>query len=119
MGKVEVNDIRLFAYHGCLGEETIIGSDYIVDIAVWADLTRASASDELSDTVDYVHLHRISKEEMQIPSKLLEHAARRIIDRILAELPMVQKARVGISKLNPPIGGDVRDVKITLKEKRS
>ena len=53
MGFVKVENIRVFAYHGCLPEETIIGSNYRVDLTVKADLKNASLSDDLKDTVDY------------------------------------------------------------------
>ena len=119
MGKVRVNNIRIFAYHGCLKEEASIGSDYRVDIVVSADLKTASQSDNLEDTVDYVHINAIVKEEMQIRSKLLEHVAKRISDRIFSELKLVSKVKISISKLNPPIGGDVEAVTVLLTEKRN
>jgi dihydroneopterin aldolase len=115
---INLNNIRVYAYHGCLPEETKIGSDYRVDISVDANLDVSAESDELSDTVDYVHLNKIVKEEMAIASKLLEHVAKRIIDRIFFELEMVKKAKVKVAKLNPPLGGDVEDVNITLSKKR-
>lgn len=118
MGKVIVTNIRLYAYHGCLEEESIIGSDYRVDVEINADLSKASTSDNLEDTIDYVHINAIVKEEMQIRSKLLEHVAKRISDRIFSELIQVIKVKISVSKLNPPIGGDVEAVTIILSEKR-
>ena len=118
MGKIQVNNIKVYAYHGCLDEEAKIGSDYRVDLEVEANLTKSSASDELSDTVDYVHLNHIVKEEMAIRSKLLEHVANRILKRILSELPMVQLATVSVAKINPPIGGNVADVVIIVSKSR-
>ncbi|MDO6491369.1 MULTISPECIES: dihydroneopterin aldolase [unclassified Cellulophaga] len=115
MGKIKVSTIKTYAYHGCLNEEALIGSDYLVNVTVDADLTQASISDELVDTVDYVHINHIVKEEMAIRSKLLEHVAKRIIDRIFSELPIVKASEVIVSKLNPPIGGDVEMVSITLQ----
>ncbi len=118
MGTIKVENIRTYSYHGCLEEEAKIGSDYRVDIAVKADLEKSSSSDRLSDTVDYVHLNLIAKQEMAIRSELLEHVAKRIIDRVLVEIPMVQKVKVAVSKINPPIGGDVEQVTVVLSEKR-
>ncbi len=118
MGKIRVEQIRVYAHHGCLQEETIIGSDYAVDVAIATNLKKASKSDDLSDTVDYVHINRIVKEEMKVPSKLLEHAGKRILDRIFVEISSVKKAKVSVSKINPPIGGDVKKVTVVLKEKR-
>ena len=119
MGKVLVENIRVYAHHGCLKEETLIGSEYRVDVSVSVDLSTASLSDNLSDTVDYVHINHIVKEEMKVPSKLLEHVAQKILNRVLLELKTVSKTRVSISKLNPPIGGDVEKVTVILSKKRS
>ena len=81
MGKIQVNNIKLYANHGCLEEEAKIGSWYRVDVQVSANLDKSSVTDNLNDTVDYVHLNHIVKEEMGIRSKLLEEVARRILDR--------------------------------------
>jgi dihydroneopterin aldolase len=118
MGIIKVKNIRVYAYHGCLIEEGKIGSDYRVDLTVRADLSKSAVSDNLSDTVDYVHLNKIVKEEMAIRSKLLEEVAKRILDRILDEINIVKKATVAVSKLNPPIGGNVAMVTIEMSKTR-
>ncbi|WP_027138069.1 dihydroneopterin aldolase [Gaetbulibacter saemankumensis] len=118
MGIIKVENIRVFAYHGCLAEETKIGSDYRVDLKVKANLQPSAKTDKLQDTVDYVLLNRIIKEEMAIPSHLLETVARRILDRIFNEDQLVTKASVSVSKLNPPIGGDVEKVTIKMTDTR-
>ena len=118
MGIIKVENIRVFSYHGCLKEETKIGSDYRVDLEVKADLRISAVSDQLSDTVDYVLLNKIVVEEMAQASKLLETVAKRILDRIFNEDPLVIKATVCVSKLNPPIGGDVEAVTIKMTRKR-
>ena len=118
MGIIKVENIRIYAYHGCLLEEGKIGSDYRVDIKVKANLETSAKSDELADTVDYVHLNKIVKEEMTIRSKLLEHVADRILNRVLNEILTVQTADVSVSKMNPPIGGNVEKVTVRLQKKR-
>jgi dihydroneopterin aldolase len=115
---ITLNNIRVYAYHGCLPEETKIGSDYRVDLSVDANLNRSAESDVLADTVDYVHLNKIVKEEMAQPSKLLEHVAKRILDRVFAELDPVMFSNVKVAKLNPPLGGDVEDVSISMSRRR-
>lgn len=118
MGIIKVENIRVFAHHGCLKEETKIGCDYRVDLKVKADLQASAKTDDLSDTVDYVFLNKIVKEEMLKPSKLLETVAKRILNRIFNEDKLVDKATICISKLNPPIGGDVEMVTIKMTQKR-
>jgi dihydroneopterin aldolase len=118
MGIIQVNNIKLYANHGCLEEEEKIGSEYRVDVEVKANLRKSSKTDDLMDTVDYVHLNHIVKEEMAIRSKLLEEVAQRILNRFFKELKMIQKATVSVAKINPPIGGNVEEVVIILTKKR-
>jgi dihydroneopterin aldolase len=114
MGVITVAGIRVYAFHGCLEEETKIGSDYIVDVEIVADLSKSSISDDLKDTIDYVLVNKIVFEEMQIPSKLLEHVAKRIVNRLLETPFNIQAIDVAVSKLNPPINGNVE--RVTVKE---
>ena len=118
MHSIHLKNIRVFTNHGCLTEEEKIGSDYLVNLSVKADLSKASDSDQLIDTVDYVTLNTIVVEEMEIRAKLLEHVGQRIINRVLNELAMVQFVEVSVAKINPPIGGDVAEVVVTMNGNR-
>ncbi len=118
MGTIKISNIRVYAYHGCLVEEGKIGSEYRVDLSVKANLKPSAKTDQLSDTVDYVHLNKIVKEEMAVRTKLLETVADLILDRILLEMPLVNKAKIKVSKLNPPIGGNVEMVSIIMERER-
>ena len=119
MGTIKLQNIRTYSFHGCLAEEAKIGSDYRVDLEIKTDLRKSSITDDLKDTVDYVLLNQIVVEEMAIRSKLLEHVGHRIVTRIFGEIPSVSRIVLGVSKLNPPIGGDVEAVTIELEEYRS
>jgi dihydroneopterin aldolase len=90
-----------------------------VDVSVNANLNLSAQSDNLADTVDYVHLNKIVKQEMAIRSKLLETVVKRILDRIFMEIPMVEKADVAVSKINPPIGGNVAMVTVEMSKERN
>jgi len=118
MSRITLKNIRIYTNHGCLIEEEKIGSDYLVNLSVKADLQKAAVSDNLKDTVDYVLLQHIVKTEMAIRSKLLEQVGQRIIDRILEEIALVSEVEVTISKLNPPIGGDVEEVSVMMDATR-
>lgn len=116
MGKIILENIRIYSNHGCLDEEALIGSDYVVDLEIDADLSKSAQTDELNDTVDYVHLNKIVKEEVSIRSKLLEKVAERVLQRVGNEIPMVSYAKIKLSKMNPPIGGNVEKVSIILEK---
>jgi dihydroneopterin aldolase len=119
MGIIKLKNIRTYSYHGCLIEEGKIGSDYSVDLEVKTDLRKSALSDQLEDTVDYVLLNRIVEEEMAIRSNLLEQVAHRIIKRIFDEVASISRISLAVSKLNPPIGGDVEAVTIEMEEYRN
>lgn len=114
---ISLKNIRLYAYHGCLQEEAKIGSHYRVDMQVFVDFSKSAKTDMLSDTLDYVALNRIVKQQMAIRSNLLEHAAQRIIDRIKADFKQVTQIELEVAKLNPPINGDVEAVSVKIIEK--
>ena len=112
---IEINGIKLYAYHGCLKEEAIIGGNYIVDVFIKTDFTKASKSDDLDQTIDYVLVNNIVKEEMAIRSKLIEHVGQRIYDKMLTKFDDIISLRVKIRKLSPPINGDVDEVSISIE----
>jgi len=118
MGIIKVRNIRLYAYHGCLDEEGKIGSEYRIDLAVKTNLSKSAKSDHLSDTIDYVQLNQIIKQEMSVRTKLLETVADKILTRIISEIPLAKKATVEVSKVNPPIGGNVALVTIKMSKKK-
>lgn len=117
MGIILLENIKIYSNHGCLEEEARIGSDYLIDLEVEADFSQACESDELIDAVDYVLLNAIVKEEVGIRSKLLEHVCKRILDRIGVEVPNAERAKIKLSKINPPIGGHVEKVSIILEKR--
>lgn len=117
MGIIILENIKIYANHGCLDEEERIGSDYLIDLEVEGDFTKASETDELVDALDYVQLNQIVKEEVGQRSKLLEHVVHRILDRIGRELTTAKRAKVKLSKLNPPIGGHVEKVSVVMEKK--
>ena len=119
MGKIFVKNIRLYAYHGCLEEESKIGSDYLVNLTVETDLEKSSGTDYLKDTVDYVALHALAKEEMSKRTKLLETVVLRLAKKILKQHREVSTAIVKVAKLNPPIGGNVEEVAVEIELSRS
>ncbi len=118
MDEIVLEDIKVYAFHGCMKEETKIGSDYIINLNIKADLQDAAISDQLMDTVDYVELLKIVNEEMAINSRLLEHVAERIVSRVLRTMKMVNNVQVKVSKQNPPINGNISAVTVIRKGSR-
>ena len=115
---VKVENLKIYAFHGCMNEEKVIGSDYIVNITAVCFVNKEVFQDVINGTVDYVDLARIAKQEMSIRAKLLEVVVKRIIDRSFEEITVLNKISVTVSKINPPINADVEAVSVTMAEER-
>jgi dihydroneopterin aldolase len=115
MSIISIEKMEFYAYHGCFKEEQIIGTRFLVDLFMETDTTEAERSDELKDTVNYQEVYLLVKKEMEIKSKLLEHVGRRILDAMKEKFPEIKEAKVKISKMNPPLGGKMQNVSLTLK----
>jgi len=118
MVEIYLKNVRCYSFHGCLKEESIIGSEYLVNLWAKGALGQASLTDKIDDAIDYVFLNKVIVEEMSIPSKLLETVAERILNRALNEDNRIQKITISVSKICPPINGDVESVAVKLSKKR-
>lgn len=116
LNKIAVEGIRLYAYHGCLEEEARIGGNYVVDVYIETDFMEAAQKDDLDKTVDYCVVYDIVKAEMAQRSKLIEQVALRIHENIGRTIPSVMKTRVRVTKLNPPMNGNVEKVFVEVEK---
>lgn len=116
MHRIDVNNIKCYAYHGCLPSETKIGTHYVVKVSAFGDFSEACIGDDLSKTVDYCVVSDIVVEEMKQASKLIEHVAHRILNA-LKKAYNDAEFEVCITKLSPPIMQDVGNVSFTMSSK--
>ncbi len=113
---INIEGIKLYAYHGCLEEEARIGGNYIVDVYMNTDFSEAAQTDDLTKTIDYCNVFEIVKSEMAIRSKLIEPVGKRIYDRLRNDFPSISTLRIKLTKLLPPINGDVEKVSIEIAD---
>jgi len=113
---IELKDLEFYAYHGVYEEEREKGNTFIVNLAISAELQEAIQDDKLTDTIDYETLYAIVKNEMELPSNLLEHVAGRIRSAIIKDFTQIKSLEISIEKLSPPIGGNLKSSRITLAE---
>jgi dihydroneopterin aldolase len=113
--KIRLNDIRLYAFHGCWDEEAIVGGEYSVDICIDFDYTDAALADDLSQTIDYVRIKEIVYSEMAVRAKLIETVSLRILNVLKAEFPQADNRWVKITKINAPMGGQVQSVSVEIE----
>jgi len=115
---VKVENLKIYAFHGCMDEEKVIGSDYVINMKAVCFVGEKVFNDDITQTVDYVDLARIAKREMAVRSKLLEAVIKRIIDASFKEIDSLEELCVSVSKINPPINADVKSVSVTMSKKR-
>lgn len=104
--KIYLRNVRFHAFHGVLPLEGIVGNDYLVNLVLDYDFSSAMQTDELQGTLNYAEVYQKVREEMAVPSKLLEHVAGRIAHRLFSDFPEIQKLQLFITKVNPPMGAD-------------
>ena len=113
-GVIELEGMRFWARHGCLESERSNGNLFLVDFRGELDLSKAALSDRLEDTVNYGMIYELVKDEMEVPSDLLEHVAGRIMLRIEERFPEFERFSVRVSKRRPPVSGAVQWSRVTL-----
>ena len=114
--RIELEAMKFYAYHGVMPQEAKVGNHFVVNLVLTASLEQAVKSDELEDTINYATVYTIVKEQMDIPSKLIEHVAGRILYALKDRFPGLAAIELKLSKLNPPFGGDVHSASIILSE---
>lgn len=112
---IQIEGIECYAYHGCMEEETKIGGRFSVDVTLHLDLTNAIATDDLTQTADYVVIHKIVREQMSIPSKLIEHAAGRILEKVKLTYTQSSRVIVKVTKFNPPVNGQIEKASVIVQ----
>lgn len=119
MSRITIAGMQFYAFHGCFAEEQAIGTYFRVDVAFETDTSRAQHSDDIADTVSYLDVYQTVKREMAVPSHLLEHVGERIGEAILEQYQAIDSVWVKVSKLNPPLGGQIEAVSVEITKDRS
>ncbi|MCD7971656.1 MAG: dihydroneopterin aldolase [Candidatus Azobacteroides sp.] len=109
-----LENMRFYSYHGVFEQEQQVGNRFEVNLKIKTDFSAACISDEVEDTVSYAEIYNLISEEMAVPSRLLEHVAGRIIERIRNSYVSVSFIEVKLSKLHPPLGGEVEKASVLL-----
>jgi len=115
MGLIELNGLKVFAYHGVHEVEQLVGQWYTLDLKLVIDFSSAEENDELIGTLDYSQVSDLVTSEMKIKSKLIEHVAARIKKAIQKQYPTISSGAIRISKLNPPVKSALESVAVVTK----
>ncbi|WP_027377356.1 dihydroneopterin aldolase [Kaistella palustris] len=114
--KILLENLKIYAVHGVLAEEKIIGNYFIVNAEIHADLEKATQTDDLADTINYAEINSIIHQEMKIHSQLLEHVVGRIFTKLEAAFPQITFMKIKLTKTNPPMKGEMDGVSIEIEK---
>lgn len=114
-GVIELEEMEFYAYHGCFREENVVGNRFLVNISIRTDMSVPMQTDNIGDALNYVKVYDLVRTEMQKTSNLLEHVTARVINSLQSHFPEIEWVRVKVSKMNPPMGGQMRNVSVTLE----
>lgn len=119
MAIIELEEMEFYAYHGCFKEEQVVGNRFLVHVWLHTDISVPAESDSINDAVNYVEIYSLIKKEMAITSHLLEHVGSRMVKAILLQYNQVQKVVLKVSKVNPPMGGKMKQVSLIIERDRT
>ena len=109
-----INNMQFHAFHGVFEQETKVGNTFFVDLKLGADLSKACESDQLEDAINYASVFNEVKSVMKKPCKLIEHLAENICQELKKAFPKIQTIEIKVSKINPPILGQLDSVSVIL-----
>jgi len=116
MGIIEIEGMEFYAYHGHYEEERIVGNRFLLDLKIEAECETSAKSDNIKDAVNYQVAYKIIREQMLEKSHLLENIAQRILDALYENMHGIKKATIKVRKMNPPMGGQIKSVSVTLSK---
>ncbi len=116
---IHVTGLALHAFHGVMAHEAKVGQTFYIDLTLDIDLSRASRSDKLADTVGYDRVVDVASRAFRATRyRLVEAAAGAVADGILTAFPVVTSVRVMVHKPHAPIAATFADVGVTIVRKR-
>ncbi len=116
---VFVTGLSLHAYHGVMQHESEVGQTFKLDLVLDIDLSAASHSDKLVDTVGYDQVVEVASSVFCAQRyRLVETAAGAVADAVLDAFPKVTAVEVTVHKPHAPVAATFDDVGVTIARSR-
>lgn len=113
-GYIWLRDLRFYAFHGVMEQETRVGGWFTLTLRVGSDVERALETDDVADALNYAELYEVARREMEVPSHLIEHVAGRIGKAVFQTFPQASAVDLWLRKDNPPMGADCSGAEVEL-----
>lgn len=111
---IVIDNIRMYAFHGVMEQERTVGGWFTLSLRVHYNISHAMETDSVDDTINYAELLDTVKQEMSVPSRLVEHVAGRICRAIADRFPQAGRIELKMMKDNPPMGADCKGAGVEL-----
>jgi dihydroneopterin aldolase len=120
MDSIILKNMTFYACHGVLEKEKLEKQPFIIDMKINTDLSIASQSDSVFDTIDYSEVYGIVKKIVEGNSyNLLEKLAVEIQKKVFATYETADVISILIKKPKAPIDGDFDYMGVEIVKKRS
>jgi dihydroneopterin aldolase len=117
--RIALTGLRVRGHHGVFDHERRDGQDFVIDVTVWLDVTRAAMSDDLTKTVHYGELAELTAGIVAGPPRdLIETVAVEVAESILHWDDRLTEVEVTVHKPNAPIPLTFADVAVTVHRTR-
>ena len=114
-----VTGLLIHAHHGVMDHEGKVGQRFVIDLELTVDLTAASQSDKLADTVSYSAIVDTATEVFTGRSyRLIEAAGGAVADALLKKFSRLETVRITVRKPHAPIAAIFGDAGVTLTRRR-
>lgn len=119
MDKILIRDLKIFAYHGVNPEEKRDGQNFVFDIDLSVNMTKACYSDDVNDTVSYAKVIKtVTRVVTAQKYDLLEKVAQVTADAIFEEYPDVFAVEIILKKPEAPMNADFKWVGVQIHRER-
>ncbi|MDR2882292.1 MAG: dihydroneopterin aldolase [Alistipes sp.] len=113
--ELRLEGMEFRAAHGCYDVEQRVGGNFTVDLRLTVEDNGGVAADNIARTVNYVEVYETVREQMAIPSAIIENTADRIMKALTERFPALRRIEITLAKLAPPLGGKAARVAVTMK----
>ncbi len=117
--KIIIKGMDIFAYHGVLDAEKILGQHFIFDIKIYHNLALSGKSDLLENSISYAEVYSTVEKVVKSNSfNLIESLAEKCAETVILKFG-AEKVKIKIKKPQAPINGNFEYCGVEIKRKKS
>lgn len=116
MDTITIKKLEVFAHHGVLKEENVLGQKFLVTVSISTDTREAGMHDAIEQTINYAEVcHRITECVTTKTHRLIETVAEQVAQMILTTYESAKTVTVEIAKPWAPIMLPLEEVSVTVE----